>query len=215
MFLKRYFPELTKFTLIITLSLLLLGQGFGQDVISDPFTQVTGIQDADIQDIGEELELYMNASWQSNQVYVQTFPIGDYIPITGFVNRNAYMYLYVIYPNDVVRLNYPKTYDPKTTDNVVWGAQGQSFVRFVPTANIEGLWTFVLVATLEPLEFEELATFDKPWKLVDPIFSTPWAKVEVRQARVSKGATVSQMAKDASALWPHFQYVRANDLFDE
>lgn len=163
----------------------------------------------------QELELTMNASWQANQIYVQTFPAGDYIPITGFVNRDAYIYLYVIYPNDFVSLNYPKTYDPTTTNNVLWASEGKSFVRFVPTADYVGLWTFVLIASLEALTFEELAKFDTPAKLVDPIFSTKWVDVDVRQARVSDGSMVSQLVKEASGLWEYFEYVRANDLFEE
>jgi len=162
-----------------------------------------------------ELELTMNASWQADQLYVQTFPAGDYVPIHGVVNRDAYIYLFVIYPNDFVSLNYPRNYDPTTTNNVVWQSLDKSFVRFVPTADFEGTWTFVMVASLEPLTVEELAWFDTPVKLIDPVFSTDYVDVEVRHARVSIGSNVSQLVKEASGLWEYFLYVRENDLFNE
>lgn len=162
-----------------------------------------------------ELELKMNASWQAEQLYVQTFPMGDYVPIYGEVNRDAYIYLFVIYPNGFVSLNYPQSYDPTTTNNVVWASLNKTFVRFVPTANFEGLWSFVLIASLEPLKAEELAWFDMPMKFIDPVFSTEWVDVEVRQARVSEGSMVSQLVKEASGLWEFFEYVRDNDLFYE
>lgn len=183
---------------------LLLGQGLAQ--------QQQQIQQAQAV---EELELKMNASWQHEQLYVQTFPTGDYIPIYGEVNRDAYIYLFIIYPNEFVSLNYPKNYDPTKKDNVVWKSLDKTFARFIPTADFEGIWTFILVASLEPLKPEELEWFDVPVKFIDPVFSTEFVDVEIRQARVSKGSMISQLVKEASGLWPYFQYVRDNDLFNE
>lgn len=190
-----------------------MGLFFGNVLAQQGQQQQQGQQGQQVQEI-EELDLEINASWQANQPYVQTFPTGDYIPVFGSVNRDAYIYLFVIYPNDFVSLDYPRNYDPTTEDNVVWASLDKSFARFIPTADYDGLWTFVMIASLEPLTPEELAAIKTPPDLVVPIFSTPYVDVEVRQARVSEGSMVSQLAKESSFLWGYFQYVRENDLFE-
>lgn len=167
------------------------------------------------QNTDQPLTISLNTGWVENNSVISNFSIGDHVPVTGHMNRNAYVYLFAIRPNGSVSLNYPAnfaSYNPASADNVIYGGQDQAFVRFVQTGNEQGLWTYVFLASLEPLTRADLASLNTPAALENPNLSTEWFANISQQAQVSTSSSFSQTQKEASVLWPHFQYLRDNSL---
>ena len=167
------------------------------------------------QNTDQPLTVTMNTGWVEANTAVSSFSIGDHVPITGIMNRNAYVYLFAIRPNGSVSLNFPAnfaTYNPATTDNVIWGGEGQSFVRFVQTGNEQGAWNYVMIASLEALSRAELSSLNSAAALANPNLSTEWFVAIAQQAQVGTSTSFTQQQKEASFLWPHFQYLSANNL---
>ena len=167
------------------------------------------------QNTDQPLTVTMNTGWIEANTAVSSFSIGDHVPITGLMNRNAYVYLFAVRPNGAVSLNFPAnfaSYNPDSTDNVIWGGEGQSLVRFVQTGNEQGTWNYVMIASLEALSRAELSSLNTAAALANPRLSTEWFVAVAQQAQVGTSTTFTQTQKEASFLWPHFEYLSANNL---
>lgn len=169
------------------------------------------------QNTDQPLTLSMNTGWQQENPAVSNFHVGDYVPITGFLNRNAYIYFFEIRPSGAVRLNFPSSldsYDPNTTENVIWGGEGQIFVRFVSTNNDIGLWNYLMIASLEPLTKQELGSLNNAPALANLSLSTEWFVALRQQAQIGTTSSFTQQQKESSGLWESFLFIRENNLFN-
>ncbi len=202
---------------MFNLSIPINGRGFKTLSLVTSFVFYIIFSSSFAQNTDQALTVSMNTGWQENNPMVSDFVVGSYVPITAFLNRNAYVYLFEIRPNGAVRLNFPSNladYDPQTTGNVIWGGEGQSFVRFVGTGSDVGLWNYVLVASLEPLSKDELARLNTSQSLGDLNLSTEWYVAVKQQAQVGSTGSFAQQQKEDSSLWPIFTYVRDNNLLN-
>ena len=152
-----------------------------------------------------EVELFIG--WDATNASPIDYPPLDVVPVSARVNRNSYVYLFVVGVDGAVTLNYPSPFIEGARDNVIWGNQGQSFLRFVDTGVQEGILEVYFIASLEPLTQGDIAQFTGASAFTTATLSTPWSLIYKGQAQVSNAATLSQAFKEASPLWSFYQYI--------
>lgn len=62
------------------------------------------------QNTDQALRISMNTGWVEDNPVISNFSIGDHVPVTGLMNRNAYVYLFAIRPNGAVSLKLPSEF---------------------------------------------------------------------------------------------------------
>ena len=152
-----------------------------------------------------EVELFIG--WDATNAAPVDYPPLDVVPVSAQVNRNSYVYLFVVGVDGSVTLNYPSPFIDGARDNVIWGNQGQSFLRFVDTGVQEGILEVYFIASLEPFTQGDIAQFTSAEAFTTAALSTPWSLIYRGQAEVSNAATLSQAFKEASPLWSFYQYI--------
>lgn len=156
-----------------------------------------------------EAELYLG--WDAASTEQSRYPWQDVVPVGVRLNRDSYVYLWVIRPDGRVSLNYPSPYVEANPDNVIWGGQGQDFLRFVPTGTQNGILGFFFLASLEPLTQVDMSQFGSVEAIRNARLSTSWFVVQEGRVQVDLGATVGDTEKQLSPLWEHYQYILANE----
>ncbi|MEZ4631839.1 MAG: hypothetical protein R2880_14215 [Deinococcales bacterium] len=103
----------------------------------------------DAEAVTQPLVTRLIVGWDLNQSALSAYPANDMIPVLGQMNRNVYVYFFVVQPNGGVQMNYPA--NSSATDNVIYGDSDQVFLRFVNSGVTEGIFTFYLISALRPL----------------------------------------------------------------
>ncbi len=156
------------------------------------------------------LAVELSVGWDSNSDITTAYPFNDVIPVSAQLNRNSYIYFFVVQSNGQVELDYPFPFLESISDNIIWGNEGQTFLRFVNSGNVTGVIRFFLIASLEPLtryDIEQLTTVES-FQVAS--LSTPWYVIASNQAQVIDGANITQDNKEVSPLWPFYLYILQN-----
>lgn len=139
-----------------------------------------------------------------------SYPWQDVVPVGVRLNRDSYVYLLVVQADGRVTMNYPSPYLESEPDNIIWGGQGQDFLRFVSTGAQDGVLEFVFIASLEPLTSADIAQLSSAEGIRTARLSTAWFVVEYGEVEVDRAANIDETLKQASPLWTYYQYIVAN-----
>ncbi len=156
------------------------------------------------------LAVELSVGWDTSNEAATTYPFNDAIPVSAQLNRNSYVYFFTVQPNGQIDLDYPSPFLESVKDNIIWGGEGQIFLRFVDSGNNDGLMRFFLVTSLEPLTRDDIRQFTTAESFQTADLSTPWHVITGNQAQISNDAIITQASKEASSLWPFYLYILQN-----
>ncbi len=154
------------------------------------------------------LAVELSVGWDATNI--TAYPFNDAIPVSAQLNRNSYVYFFTVQPNGQIDLDYPSPFLESVKENIIWGGEGQIFLRFVDSGNNDGLMRFFLVTSLEPLTRSDVSQFTTVESFQTASLSTPWHVITGNQAQISNGAIITQASKEASSLWPFYLYILQN-----